>query len=96
MADSNLQRHGRAGLGTIFESEEYLFNGLDPVQVQKWKPLLAASPMCMTRLTNNAYAALPCGYMYLEEDRMLPKVVQEKMVAAQSEKILDFVNGMVD
>lgn len=53
--------------------------------MQKWKPSLTGSPMCMTTLTNNAYETLPCAYLYLEEDCMLPKSVQEKFVATQSE-----------
>lgn len=42
--------------------------------------------MCMTRLTNDAYSALPCAYLILEGDLMLPKAYQEGMVATQSEK----------
>ncbi|CAI6339204.1 unnamed protein product [Periconia digitata] len=79
-------KNERAGIGTVFEPEKYLFNGLDEGQIKKWKPLLTGSPMCMTKLTNNAYETLPCAYPYLENDRMLPKAVQEQLVAAQSEK----------
>ena len=40
----------------------------------------------MTRLTNDAYSTLPCAYLFLEEDLMLPLAVQRKMVDAQVEK----------
>jgi hypothetical protein len=49
-------------------------------------PKLTAAPLVTTALTNDAYAALPCAYLVLERDRILPKVYQEGMVAAQSEK----------
>ena len=42
--------------------------------------------MCMTRLTNDAYSTLPCAYVFLEEDLMLPMAVQQRMVATQAEK----------
>lgn len=83
---SNSQKNGRAGIGTVFEPEKYLFNGLDEEKTKKWKSLLTGSPMCMTTLTTNAYETLPCAYLHLENDRMLPKVFQEQLVAAQSEK----------
>jgi hypothetical protein len=40
----------------------------------------------MTRLTNNVYPTLPCAYLFLEEDKMLPMAVQRMMVDTQAEK----------
>jgi hypothetical protein len=39
-----------------------------------------------TKLTNDAYAELPCGYLVLDGDRILPREYQEGMVALQESK----------
>lgn len=72
------------------EAEKFLFNDLDPVSATNWAVSLTASPILTTKLTNNAYAALPCAYLILEGDLTLPKEYQEGMVAQQSQKTGDF------
>jgi hypothetical protein len=84
------QKHGGAGLGTIVEAEKYLFNDVDPADAKNWATGLTASPILTTKLTNDAYAALPCGYLILEGDLTLPKEYQEGMVAQQTQKTGDF------
>ncbi|KAI1775546.1 Alpha/beta hydrolase fold-1 [Hypoxylon cercidicola] len=83
-------KHGEAGLGTMVEPEKFLFNGLETSEAKKWAASLAASPVLTTKLTNNAYAALPCAYLVLEGDLTLPKEYQEGMIAAQSQKTGEF------
>lgn len=68
------------------EAEKYLFNDLDPADAKKWIAGLTASPILTTKLTNDAYAVLPCAYLVLENDLTLPKEYQEGMVAQQSQK----------
>ncbi|KAI1768494.1 alpha/beta-hydrolase [Hypoxylon sp. FL1150] len=79
-------KHGGAGLGTMVEPEKFLFNNLDEAEAKKWAATLTASPILTTKLSNDAYAALPCAYLVLEGDRTLPKEYQEGMVAGQSQK----------
>ncbi|KAI1410409.1 alpha/beta-hydrolase [Hypoxylon sp. FL1857] len=79
-------KHGGAGLGTMVDPEKFLFNDLNETEARKWAATLTASPVLTTKLTNDAYAALPCAYLVLEEDLTLPKEYQEGMVAAQSKK----------
>ncbi|KAI1802572.1 alpha/beta-hydrolase [Daldinia bambusicola] len=83
-------KHGVAGLGTMVEPEKFLFNDLERSEAEKWIPTLTASPILTSKLTNDAYAALPCAYLVLEGDRTLPKEYQEGMVAAQSQKTGEF------
>ncbi|KAI0517845.1 alpha/beta-hydrolase [Xylaria bambusicola] len=57
---------------------------------KKWLATLTASPVLKTKLSNNAYEALPCAYLILEGDQALPKEYQESMVALQVQKTGDF------
>jgi hypothetical protein len=84
------QKHGRDGLGTITSPENYLFNDLEPEIAAKWTPTLTASPVPKTILTNDAYSSLPCGYLVLENDLMVPKAYQEGMAALQGQKTAPF------
>ncbi|KAF3764469.1 hypothetical protein M406DRAFT_330803 [Cryphonectria parasitica EP155] len=59
-------KHGLSGLGTIVEAEKFLFTGLDQAQAKEWAAGLTASPILTTKLTNDAYSALPCAYLVLE------------------------------
>lgn len=61
---------------------------------EKWVATLTASPVLATKLSNNAYAALPCAYLILEGDMTLPKEYQESMVALQAQKTGDFTLSM--
>lgn len=84
------QKHGNAGLGTMVNAETFLFNGLEPAAAKKWSSGLTASPILTTKLSNDAYSTLPCGYLLLENDLTLPKEYQEGMVAAQNQKSGNF------
>lgn len=44
-----------------------------------------------SRLGNNAYADVPCAYVVLDRDAVLPKEFQEMMVALQNDKTGSFV-----
>ncbi|KAI1139896.1 Alpha/beta hydrolase fold-1 [Hypoxylon sp. FL0543] len=83
-------KHGGAGLGTLVQAEKYLFNDLDVAEAQKWAATLTASPIMPSKLTNDAYSALPCAYLVLEGDMMLPKEYQEGMIALQAQKTGEF------
>ncbi|KXX77637.1 Pyrethroid hydrolase [Madurella mycetomatis] len=83
-------KHGIAGLGTIVNAEKFLFNDLDAATAEKWTATLTASPILTTKLTNDAYSALPCGYLVLDGDLTLPKEYQEGMVSLQASKTGDF------
>ncbi|RYP42699.1 hypothetical protein DL767_000068 [Monosporascus sp. MG133] len=83
-------KHGVTGLGTIVEAEKYLFNDLDIELSQRWAAELTASPVLTTKLTNDAYSALPCAYLVLEGDLALPKEYQEGMAALQGQKTGQF------
>ncbi|KAI0205449.1 alpha/beta-hydrolase [Astrocystis sublimbata] len=82
---------GVAGLATPKNPENFFFNDLDPKVAQQYIAGLTASPILTTKLSNNAYAALPCAYMILEGDMTLPKEYQENMVALQAQKTGDFI-----
>ena len=84
------QKYGNAGLGTIVNAETFLFNGLEHTAAQKWASDLTASPILTTKLTNDAYSALPCAYLVLEDDLTLPKEYQEGMVNTQNQKSGNF------
>ncbi|ROW09885.1 hypothetical protein VPNG_06275 [Cytospora leucostoma] len=83
-------KHGFAGLGTVVQAEKFFFNDLDPAAAQKWTRTLTASPTLTTKLSNDAYSALPCAYLVLEGDLTLPKEYQEGMAALQGQKTGDF------
>ena len=70
--------------------EKYLFEDLEPEIAAKWVGTLTASPIVKTNLTNDAYSSLPCAYLVLDNDSILPKEYQEGMVALQSQKTGDF------
>ncbi|KAK8023232.1 hypothetical protein PG991_006471 [Apiospora marii] len=84
-------KHGAAGLGTMVDPKTFLFNGLPDDEADKWEATLTASPILTTKLTNDAYAALPCAYLVLEDDQTLPKEYQEGMAALQGQKTGEFV-----
>ncbi|KAL1849191.1 hypothetical protein Daus18300_013348 [Diaporthe australafricana] len=83
-------KHGAAGLGTIVQAEKFLFNDVDPAVAQKYAAGLTASPILTTKLSNDAYSALPCAYLVLEGDLTLPKEYQEGMVGLQGQKTGEF------
>ncbi|KAJ2985676.1 hypothetical protein NUW58_g5408 [Xylaria curta] len=86
----DFHKHGGTGLATPKDAEKYFFNDLEPSVAEKWKTTLTASPVLPTKLSNDAYAALPCAYLILEGDKTLPKSYQEGMVALQAQKTGDF------
>ncbi|PYI08008.1 hypothetical protein BO78DRAFT_442225 [Aspergillus sclerotiicarbonarius CBS 121057] len=80
-------KHGKDGLATTIETAQYMFKGLDdPQAVEKWTATLTASPVNTGTLTNDAYAALPCAYVVLDEDTCLPSAYQEGMIAVQTQR----------
>ncbi|KAI0110724.1 alpha/beta-hydrolase [Nemania sp. FL0031] len=93
MVPSYLEFHklGQAGLGTPKDdADKSFFNDLDETAAKTWLATLTASPILTTKLSNDAYSALPCAYLILDGDEILPKEYQEKMVALQAEKTGDF------
>ncbi|KAJ5372967.1 hypothetical protein N7517_004973 [Penicillium concentricum] len=76
-------KHGVNGLGTLVDPEQYLFHDLDAATAKKWASTLTAAPVMNSPLTHSPYDALPCAYLVLEKDRMLPKEYQEEMAASQ-------------
>ncbi|PVH95574.1 alpha/beta-hydrolase [Periconia macrospinosa] len=83
-------KHGAAGLGTVVNAEKFLFNDLDEADAKKWTSLLTASPILTSKITNNAYEAVPCAYLVLDGDLTLDKTYQEAMAMAQGEKTGNF------
>ncbi|GLA41902.1 hypothetical protein AnigIFM63309_010221 [Aspergillus niger] len=80
-------KNGRDGLATTKETAQYMFKGLDdPQAVEKWTATLTASPVNTGALTNDAYAAVPCAYVVLDEDTCLPPAYQEKMIAMHAQR----------
>ncbi|RAL10320.1 alpha/beta hydrolase [Aspergillus homomorphus CBS 101889] len=79
-------KHGVLGLGTIVEAHKYMFNDLPADEAAKWAATLTASPVNTGVLTNDAYSALPCAYLVLDNDLTLPPTYQEMMIALQAEK----------
>ncbi|KAJ5937089.1 hypothetical protein N7466_003539 [Penicillium verhagenii] len=77
-------KHGAAGVATLVEPEKYLFNGLDAESAAKWSATLTASPINTGVLTNDPYSALPCAYLVLDDDLILPPAGQEAMIGLQS------------
>lgn len=71
-------------MGTLVEPEKYLFNGLDAESAAKWSATLTASPINTGNLSNDPYSTLPCAYLVLDDDLILPKVGQEAMIGLQS------------
>ncbi|KAL2168255.1 hypothetical protein VTG60DRAFT_223 [Thermothelomyces hinnuleus] len=104
-------KHGAAGLGTIVNAEHFLFNDLDADSAKQWAATLTASPVMTTKLSNNAYSALPCAYLFLDGDLTLPREYQEGMASFLSSQSgdtsiyycpaghsphLSWIEGMVD
>ncbi|KAK7973520.1 alpha/beta-hydrolase [Apiospora saccharicola] len=90
-------KHGAAGLGTMVKPREFLFNDLESDdEAAKWVATLTASPILTTRLTNDAYAALPCAYLVLGQDQTLAKEYQEGMAALQGQKTGEFIMYQCD
>jgi hypothetical protein len=93
------------------DAEKFLFNDLDAVEAKKWAATLTASPILTTKLTNDAYSALPCAYLVLDGDLTLPREYQEGMASLLASSMrgcsiyhcpaghsphLSWVEGMVD
>ncbi|KAI1387315.1 Alpha/beta hydrolase fold-1 [Hypoxylon trugodes] len=74
------------GLISTEGADKLLFNDLEEPEAQKWAKTLTAGPGFNSKLTNNAYAALPLAYLVTERDVVMPKEHQEGMVALQSQK----------
>ncbi|KAL4982465.1 Alpha/beta hydrolase fold-1 [Aspergillus falconensis] len=83
---TRFSKYGIAGIATIINAPHFLFNDLSPDDARMWETKLTASPIMDTKLTNDAYSVLPCAYLMLENDQMLPKEYQEQMVAQQEQK----------
>ncbi|KAI1101492.1 hypothetical protein F4804DRAFT_315691 [Jackrogersella minutella] len=67
------QKNEATGLGTIVQVEKFMFIGFEQSEAKKWAEGLTASPVLTTKLSNGAYAALPCAYLVLDGDLTLPK-----------------------
>ncbi|KAJ5622747.1 hypothetical protein N7490_011352 [Penicillium lividum] len=76
-------KHGAAGVGTLIEPEKCMFSGLDAESASKWAATLTASPIHTGVLTNDAYSALPCAYLVLDDDLIVPRAGQEAMIGLQ-------------
>jgi hypothetical protein len=63
-----------------------MFNGVTPEEALKWAKTLTASPIMHAKLTNDAYSALPCAYLVLDDDKSLPREYQEGMIALHSQQ----------
>ncbi|KAL5337692.1 alpha/beta-hydrolase [Aspergillus crustosus] len=74
------------GLTTFTETREYLFHDIPLQDAEKYAATLTASPIMPTILTNDAYSALPCAYVVLDNDRILPKGFQETMVESERQR----------
>lgn len=86
------QKHGFSGLGTMVEAEKFLFNDLESAEAAKWTAgLTRTSPILTTKLTKDAYSALPCAYLVLGNDPTLPREYQEGMAAQQGSKTGEFI-----
>ncbi|KAI1398487.1 Alpha/beta hydrolase fold-1 [Hypoxylon fuscum] len=82
--------HGATGLSTLVDPIKYLFNDLEESEAYRWAASLTAGPTFDTRLTNDACAVLPCAYLVLDEDAIVPKTYQEEMISSQIQKSRDF------
>ncbi|PYI24124.1 alpha/beta-hydrolase [Aspergillus japonicus CBS 114.51] len=80
-------KHGPKGLLSTVDAATYMFGQLPREEGQKWAASLTAAPIMTGVLTNDAYAALPCGYLVLEEDRALAAAYQEGMVQALNARL---------
>lgn len=74
----------------MVDPEKFLFNDLEPSAAQKWTNCLTASPILTTKLSNDAYAFLPCAYLVLDGDLTLPQAYQQQMAALQGSKTGEF------
>lgn len=74
----------------MVEPDKFLFNDVDASIAEKYAAGLTASPILTTKLSNDAYSALPCAYLVLEGDMTLPKEYQEGMAALQGSKTGEF------
>lgn len=63
-----------------------MLNGVPPEEATKWAKTLTASPAMHEKLTNDAYSALPCAYLVLDDDKSLPREYQEGMIALQEQQ----------
>lgn len=71
----------------MVDAPRFLFNDVDEAAAQKWAATLTAEPIMTSPLTHDPYGTLPCAYVVLENDCILPKEYQEGMIAMQSQKI---------
>ncbi|KAL3462440.1 alpha/beta-hydrolase [Aspergillus heterothallicus] len=78
-------KHGFLGLGTPVDAPRYFFDNIPKEEAESWAVTLTASPIMTVKLTNDAYSALPCAYLVLENDQSLPKEYQESMIALQAQ-----------
>ncbi|KAJ5715969.1 uncharacterized protein N7483_013150 [Penicillium malachiteum] len=83
-------KHGAAGVATLVDAPKFMFNGLNAVEAEKWTATLTAAPINTGILTNDAYATIPCAYLELTDDYILPKEYQEAMIMEQKELGNDF------
>lgn len=67
-----------------------MFHDLEESEARKWAATLTAGATFDTQLTNDACAVLPCAYLVLENDAIIPKAYQEQMVASQVQNSRDF------
>ncbi|KAL3491088.1 alpha/beta-hydrolase [Aspergillus germanicus] len=78
-------KHGFAGLGTPVDAPRHFFDDIPQEEAEAWAATLTASPIMTVKLTNDAYSALPCAYLVLENDKSLPKDYQEYMISLQTQ-----------
>ncbi|RAL17467.1 alpha/beta hydrolase [Aspergillus homomorphus CBS 101889] len=80
-------KYGKKGLLSTAEGAKYMFGQLSREDGEKWAATLTASPVMTVALTNDAYSALPCAYLVLEDDQSLALAYQEAMLQAQNERL---------
>ncbi|KAE8152970.1 alpha/beta-hydrolase [Aspergillus avenaceus] len=73
------------GLVTPLDTHLHLFSDVDEETGKKWGATLTAEAFMTSPLTHDPWSALPCAYVVMERDAILPPAYQEGMIAAQSQ-----------
>lgn len=75
-------------LMTLNEPEEYLYNGMNPMEQLKWSKLLVPQAVAahLSPVKNEGWMHVPCAFSVGRNDKLAIESVQEATVAMAIEK----------
>lgn len=86
---SKVHKYKKAGVSTPARMREFFFARVSSAESERYSKLLRAQPIPRSKLTNDAYAVYPLGFVVCQDDIAFPPDQQEAMCQARIDEGCD-------